>query len=303
MERVAQLAEENVLGMMEHGNLGVLVEWLNALPGELVRSRPWLCIARAWALAYTGSFDAVTPCLQDAAQALEDAHSRGRSRQASLAPDEVAHINGHIDAIRCYVLNVTGEDCRLAIELAQSALAQLPESDWRARGLVAVLLGLAHRLNMDFAAAHEALTKALAIAKAAEQKYVVIDVLCQIARVESDQGRLRQAAATCREALRLAEEYGGPGRSRLPVVSSALITLSDILYEWNDLDAALDYAQQALALAQQWGDADSLLGAYWILITIQISRREFDRALESIQERATGRHMPAIAEARLPWKP
>jgi LuxR family maltose regulon positive regulatory protein len=282
VERVAHLVEENVLGLMEHGNLGVLVEWLNALPGELVRSRPWLSIARAWALAYTGSFDAVTPCLQDAAQALEGAP---QSRSA-LDPDEVAHVKGHIDAIRCYVLDLTGGDRQLAIELAHSALAQLPESDWRARGFVAVLLGLGYRLDMAYAVAHEALAKALAIAKASDQKYVLIDVLCQIARVESDQGRLRQAAATCREALRQADEYGGSGRSRLPVVSYALETLGDILHEWNELDAALDCAQQALALAQQWGDADSLLGAYWILVAVRISRREFARALESIQERA-----------------
>jgi LuxR family maltose regulon positive regulatory protein len=284
VERVAHLAEKNVLGMMDHGNLGILVEWLNALPGEMMRSRPWLCIARAWALAYTGSFEAVTPCLQDVALALGDGQQPGSELHRGLALDEVAHIRGHIDAIRCYILNVTYGDYRLAIELAQSALAQLPESDWRARGRVAVLLGLGHRLNMDFVAAHEALVKALAIARAAEQKYVVIDVVCQIARVEGDQGTFRQAAATCREALRLAEEYERSGHSRLPAVSSALILLSRILYQWNDLPAALDYARQALALARQWGQMDSLVGGYISLIMIQIASREFDTAFESIQE-------------------
>jgi len=84
VDRVARLAEENVLGMMEHGNLGVLVEWLNALPGELVRSRPWLCIARAWALAFTGSFEAVTPCLEDAARRWQVRHGRGWSWKAEV---------------------------------------------------------------------------------------------------------------------------------------------------------------------------------------------------------------------------
>ena len=287
VERVARLAEENVLGMMEHGNLGVLVEWLNALPGELVRSRPWLCIARAWALALTGSFEAVTPCLQDAAQALEGPSQPGLELAGrGRAPGEIAHVKGHIDAIRCYVLGLTSGEHRLVIQLAESALARLPERDWRARGFVAVLLGLGHRLNMAYAAAHEALAQALAIAQAAGQKYVVIDLLCQIAMVEADEGRLRQAAATCREALREADDHGGPGRSRLPVVSYALSTLGDILREWNELDAALDGAQEALALAQQWGDVDSLLGTYWIMVKVRISRRETDRALETVRERA-----------------
>ena len=277
-EHAARLVEQNMLEMIEHGHLRTLIEWLNALPGELARSRPWLSIARALALAYTGSFDEVSPCLQNAARALD------AGDEQALVPGEIAHINGHIHAIRCYVMNVKGEDCRLAIELAQTALAQLPESDLRMRGRVEVLLGSAYRNNMDYAAAHETLTSALAINKAAEQKFVVIDVLCQIARVESDQGRLRQAAATCREALRLANEYGISGLSQLPAASSALITLSGILYEWNELSAAHDHAQQALALARQWGAVDNLAGGYVSLIMIQITSKEFDRAFESIQE-------------------
>lgn len=285
VDRVAHLAEENVLGMLEHGDLGVMVEWLNTLPIELVRSRPWLSIARAWVLAYTGSYEAVTPCLQDATEMLQDGLQLDSNlNDRGLTPNEVAHIKGHINAIGCYVQSVTYGDYQLAIELAQSALAQLPERDWRARGRVAVLLGLNHRLNMDFSAAHEALIKALAIAKVADQKYVVVDVLCQIARVEADQGSFHQAVATCREALGLAEAYGRSGRSQLPVVSSAMILLSRILCEWNDLDAALDYAQQGLALARQWGLADILTSGYVSLITVQIARREFDQALESIQE-------------------
>jgi LuxR family maltose regulon positive regulatory protein len=68
------------------------------------------------------------------------------------------------------------------------------------------------------------------------------------------------------------------------VVSYALVTLSRILYEWNDLAAALDCAQEALALARPWGVVDSLAGGYISLIMVQIARREFDRAFESIQE-------------------
>jgi LuxR family maltose regulon positive regulatory protein len=281
LDRVVRLVEEHVLGLMEHGNLGILVGWLNVLPIELVRSRPWLSIARAWALAYMSSHDIAEACLQNAAQALVDGQQPSLElSDRRLAPDKVAHINGHINAIRCYIQGVTHSDPQLTIELAQRALAELPESDWRARGMVAVLLGLGYRQTMNFAAAHKALAKALAIAKATGQKYVVIDVLCQIARVEHDQGCLHQAVATCQQALRLAEEYGG----FIPVVSYALSTLSGILYEWNDLAAALDFAQKSLDLGRMWGSADSLTDSYYDLIMIHIANREFDRAMESIQE-------------------
>jgi LuxR family maltose regulon positive regulatory protein len=50
--QVARLVEGNVLAMMGHGELTTVMRWLDGLPAGMVRSRPWLSIARAWALCH-----------------------------------------------------------------------------------------------------------------------------------------------------------------------------------------------------------------------------------------------------------
>ncbi len=49
VDRVARLAEENVIALMDHGELSKLADWMNAVPVEVMRARPWLCVAHAWA--------------------------------------------------------------------------------------------------------------------------------------------------------------------------------------------------------------------------------------------------------------
>jgi LuxR family maltose regulon positive regulatory protein len=68
VERVASLVEGNALVMVSHGELTILMEWLNALPEEMVRSRPWLCLSHAWVLVFAGHFDAAELLLQDCEQ-------------------------------------------------------------------------------------------------------------------------------------------------------------------------------------------------------------------------------------------
>ena len=47
----------------------------------------------------------------------------------------------------------------------------------------------------------------------------------------------------------------------MPAAAHACLGLSDLEYEWNDLDAAVRHAQQALELGRRWGNPDTLVGA------------------------------------------
>ncbi len=312
VERVARLAEADPLGIIEQGGIAALVAWLEKLPHDLLRSWPWVCIAHAWALIFAGSSEAALSCLQELTAALATGQLHAEPKAACrLSPADQVRLAGHINAIRCWVSSVggfAGTQAEQAIELAQQALAQLPDRDSRARGMVIVLLGVAYRHSLDFAPAQKALTEALAIYKAAGDGYVVVDLLCQLARVEVSQGYLRQAAATCQEAIRLAGIYGGGDRHRLPVASYAHTSLSGILQEWNQLDAAQEQGEQALALARRWGQADSSINGYIALAEVYSARREFDQALAHIREakrlayqlsEAYGAYVTADAEAML----
>jgi len=60
---------------------------------------------------------------------------------------------------------------------------------------------------------------------------------------------------------------------------------ASVWYEEQQLPVeAVTHALAALALAQQWGAMDSMVGGYISLIMVQAVNQEFDRALESIRE-------------------
>ena len=275
VERVARMVEGNAFAMMDHGELTTLVAWLNALPEEMIRSRPWLCVARAWALIYTGQVDALDPLLLDAEEALLEVPAN----QAGL--DE--HVAGHIISIRAYTLILKGNMSRAA-KLAREALERLPEQDLTARGWTASLLANALRWGGNLAAADQAFAEASAISRAAGDSHVAVDVLCDWAGLQIMQGQLHEAAATCRDAMALADDCAAQSGRRLPVTGYAHVRLSVVLRQWNDLEAALRHAREGIHLCEQWGWAEILVGGYVNLAKALEAIGDMDSALDAAQK-------------------
>ena len=59
--------------MIWRGEAVTLLHWLDALPDEMVRSRPRLCVYCAWALFIAGRVGAAEMILQEAEKALASA--------------------------------------------------------------------------------------------------------------------------------------------------------------------------------------------------------------------------------------
>jgi LuxR family maltose regulon positive regulatory protein len=260
VERVARMAKQNALATMDHGQLTTLVGLLDALPDEEVSSRPWLCIAHAWALVFAGQLDAVELRLKSIETALD---TLGDARRAEgpalsaaegpvLSAAEGPHIAGHIAAIRAYAAALRG-DMSCAAELTREALEQLPEEDLPVRGLAAGLLGSVLRWSGDLVAAAQALDRAMAITQVAGDSYTAVETLCSLAAVQLAQGQLHKTVATCQDALLLADEHVKRGGQRLPIAASGYNLTSQVLREWNDLEGALRHAREGIELSEQWG--------------------------------------------------
>jgi LuxR family maltose regulon positive regulatory protein len=99
-ERAADLVEGNGLQMVVRSECSTLAKWLEALPEELVRKRPWLCVCHAWARYYVGPREQVEPRLQDAEQALR---GMARAETSALTKVERQYAAGHIAALRAYM--------------------------------------------------------------------------------------------------------------------------------------------------------------------------------------------------------
>jgi LuxR family maltose regulon positive regulatory protein len=275
-DRVTRLVAENALAMVYHGELKTLLGWLEALPDETVRSRPWLCVAYAWALAYAGHLDAVEQRVQDAERAL--------ARDAAGEPAaEARHPAGHVAAIRAFVASFRNDQDGM-IRFSRQALDDLPERDAIARSLVGAFLGIALRTKGESEAAARALAEAASASMAAGEIHLGVDVLWELAILRFAQGQLHAVMSICQEALRLAEEYASRSGRRSPVTGYIHSRLSAVLCEWNDLEAALHHAEEGLKLCKQWGQADALTEGYFCLASVLAAVGETDRALETINE-------------------
>jgi LuxR family maltose regulon positive regulatory protein len=153
-----------------------------------------------------------------------------------------------------------------------------------ARGYITSLLGTVLRWGGDLATAAQTTAEAIAISQAAGDIHVAIDALSDLALSQTFQGRLHEAAATCRDALQLANEYVRKGGREPPIAGLAHARLSAILRIWNDLEAAIRHAQEGVALCKQWGQVDTLIACYVNLARALHANGEADDALGAMQQ-------------------
>lgn len=249
-------------------NVAMFLEWLTALPDDVVRARPRLRLFASRVLYLTGQREETERILQELSDSLQDAPS---------IPD-AENILGPVIVDRASYAAVRG-DVRQAIRLANQALTYWPENNVMMRMRVSSVLGLAHFRAGNVSEAGKAFSQAIAVARAANLGFIAVPLVCSIAEVQIIQGQLRQALQTCRQAMEMAVVDG----TRTSVAGFAGLGLSKILYEQNDLPAAERYASESLDLLIQSGTTDSFGIGHALLARIRQARGDDDGALAAIQ--------------------
>ena len=270
IERVARLARRNVLAVMDYDELATVARWLDTLSDELLRTRPWLAIAHAWAQFYLGRLDAVRSQLHSIEAGLQDF-------------DDAQGLAGHIAAIRCYIAAVRGEMSQAKL-IADQALKLLPEQDQAMRGFVIALQSTILRWSGDLVAAAQASAQAVSISRAAQDSRVAVEALIIHGALRHWQGQIHEAFAVCEEALLLADECARQQGRQPPVAASVYRLVSRILYEWNDLEGALRHARQGIELSEEWGGVEDMAFAYIGLARVLQATGDAQGALDAIQK-------------------
>ncbi len=284
--RAARLVEETDLTIVMRGEVTTLLSWLDALPDELVRSRPRLSISYAWALYLVNDVDAIEPRLQDALRALgvgEDDEASHVFPDEADWPDvalaEVEGLLGEVTGLRAFVAFYRGST-RRAIKLAQQALERLPEDNLLVRGAVASILGDAYRQDGDVTAAHQSYSAAITYSQTAGNTLVTMALKDDLAEAQILQGRLQQAAKTFRQVL----QWGGRRHRPLFPVVQARIGLGDVLREWNDLDSAEHHLLEGIAQCELGGYTRDLLRGHVTLARVELARGNADGMHTLIQK-------------------
>jgi LuxR family maltose regulon positive regulatory protein len=269
-ERAAGLITRSLWGMLARGERATVLGWLDALPGEMVRSQPRLCLTAAWASLGAMELEAVEPWLQDAE----------RANRALPPADQIPALRGEIATLRTILASLLG-DVPATIELAHRALAHLPGEDTFLRGTVTNALGTAYEAGGETASASQAFARAADLCRRAGNPVVALISLCNLGRMQELQGRLTQAEDTYRQAIRFAAEQGEPP---LPVTGLAHVGLGGLRLEWNDLSAAVQHLLEGLELGRRLGIVEIQVVGHTTLARVHQAQGEPSAALEAISQ-------------------
>jgi LuxR family transcriptional regulator, maltose regulon positive regulatory protein len=281
-ERAARLVEQNGRLVALRGQVHTVLGWLSALPPALVRARPSLCIYQAAMLTFTNHLEAAEACLQDAERCVQT--------QSGVPADPLWTILSQVATIRANIARASGDLAR-AVTLARQALDLLPETEVIEQAVAMAHVAYTYLVSGEVTPAVERLVRELvAPARASGNLVALLRSIILLARLQALQGQLHRAAATYQE---VAQVTPGPDGLQTLIGSAAYyFGLSELLRQWNDLDAAERYLAQGmnLVMGRLMVDADIVTQGYITLARLKQARGDSAGAIATLTEFAQLAH-------------
>ncbi len=258
-ERAIRLVEQNGCLLLMAGEIVTLNQWLEAVT-PFAPTHPWFTILKGWVLLLSGQQDQVAPILQRA--------------ERLLAPLEVTPIvqimQGALTTAQAHSASMQSDP--VAAEYARRALAYLPTGDVLSdslRSLASLILGDVSRMNGEMEEAKQAYNEAVRIGLAANNPLLLILGNSNLADIYFEQGQLHLAARKMSDALQMTTRSDG---SKPLIIDRVLAGLSQVAFEWNDLEGAERYARQCVKLCQASGNLE-----WQIVSQVMLARLEHVR--------------------------
>lgn len=228
----AAFVEQHSFTLILHSEISTIYEWCSALPEEVMRRQPMLCLLQGLALAY-GFRRRNRARVEARLQQVDQALATLEDGQAARGLLDMA---GVVRTFLAFAPDPAAEPREL-LALARRMLSAYPEGDpSRFTGLLTT--GYAHMALHDAPAAGAALAAARQIALAERLYFGIVESTFHLARLSHSQGLLDRAAELCRQGQAdMAAMLPGPERA-LPALGSLDIALGCVLLEQDRLDDA-----------------------------------------------------------------
>ncbi len=279
------------------------LSWAATLPDELVRARPVLNVAYAWALLNRGELEAAETRFAAAERWLE-VLKNGEQPETSAADtgarmvivDEAQFraLPASIATGRAYQTQARG-DIASSIKYGRQALDLLPESDHLRRGPAAALLALAQWASGDLEEAHRTLGDALANFQKVGSLHFAISGTYGLADIRMTQGRLHDAVKTYTRTLQLALAQGEP---LLRGTADLYLGLSELYREQGDQENALQNLQHSEALGEQAALADWRYRLCRVQSRFKVMQGDLVGALDRLDEAERCFHRTPVPDVR-----
>ncbi len=261
IERAVRLMESKKMPIHLRGVATAILGWLESLPKSLLDARPVLWWRQASMLLIIGQPMGV----EEKLQALEAALASNALSVAGMN-ESSRDLIGKIAAARANVAQAQAEPETTLVH-AHRALEYLHPNDLNNRSMAIRSMGFAYYLQNNLVAAGEAYAEALSLGQASGDIINILLASIRLGQIQESGNQLHLAAETYRRVLQRIDEYSPPNA---PV---AYLGLARICYEWNDLDAAGQYAEQSLQLARQYDQViDRLIISELFLCQLKLAR-------------------------------
>jgi LuxR family maltose regulon positive regulatory protein len=260
--------------MTKHGETVTLLSWFDKLPREVVTANPNLGMVFAWAAVISSRFDVAAPLLEHLEQIAEP---------GSLFLGQVAAAQA--------VLARSKRDNARTIEKSEQALSLLSDTDVAIRGIIAMNLGLAYWHEGHLAEAEPALMQAIDLCGKAGNYVALLTAQAFLVKVAGSRGKLHQAAEMAEELIRV----GG----QAPILCLVYGDLAVIHHEWNNMQKAWEYFEQAFVLSERSGNVEFQQALYLSKAILTHAQGDDAGAITALAEAdRMGRDFPAVIRSR-----
>ena len=290
----ARLVEQQADALLARSEGATLRRWLEALPAELVGSRPRLCLAQARLAILSrrvegvdGLLDAAERAWEDAPAVVDEPYEPSVGRAASL----LANVPATIALERAILAELRG-DAERTVVLASRALALLGVGEWMLASLARTHLAVAEWLSGRLLQAESAFASNVAQWRATGELFPAAWSSHQLGEVQRAQGRLDAALETYQQAL---EITAAPGRPALPVAGIAQVGMAEVAYQRGELEAALEHLTEGIALCRLLAYTQPLATGLAVLAWIRQAEGDHAGALEAIGEAERVVPAPGVA--------
>jgi len=272
------------------GEGATLERWFSALPAGTIRSRPRLLVARAAQADTGGRAEEVGGLLDAAEHAYADAADEPFEPSAGRAASLLVNVPATIAVFRAYLAELRG-DAEGAASFAAQALAAIGEGERMLDFITQGHLAIAEWLGGRLAESEQAFTSSIAGWRTAGRPTLIAWGGHHLGQVQRAQGRLDAARDTYQEAL----EVNAPrGRPATPAAGIAYVGLGEVSYQRGDLDDALGYLTEGIALCRQFTYAPPLAAGLATLAWTRQADGDPSGALEAMGEAERAMPGPAV---------
>jgi LuxR family maltose regulon positive regulatory protein len=227
--------------------------WVNAVPEDVIVTRPVLNVAYAWALLTYGDLEDGETRLQHAEKGLdsfEDINVQSdipAEKFVVVDEEQYRFLRSSIALARGYIAQAHG-DIPATVKQARQALDLLPEEDYLRNGVASALLGLAYWASGDLELAYQTLSTGVANMRKGGNMLFAISANYGLAEIRIAQGQLYDAIHIYEQTLQLVIKEGGILQM---IAASMYLGLSELNRERGELETAKRHLQKSREYGKQ----------------------------------------------------